>query len=76
MAGEGGEDAGDGEEYLLCQDEATLVLMANMGCIEVNPWNSRRQHLDHPDYLVIDLDPLDIAFVEVIRAAQEVAPPV
>ena len=46
--------------------------MANMGCIEVNPWNSRRQNLDNPDYLVIDLDPLDIAFGEVIRAAQEV----
>ncbi len=67
-----GEEDGDPEEYLLCQDEATLVLMASMGCIEVNPWNSRRQHLDNPDYLVIDLDPLDIAFAEVIRAAQEV----
>ncbi len=67
-----GEKDGDPEEYLLCQDEATLVLMANMGCIEVNPWNSRRQNLDNPDYLVIDLDPLDIAFGEVIRAAQEV----
>lgn len=67
-----GEEDGDPEEYLICQDEATLVLMANMGCIEVNPWNSRRQNLNKPDYLVIDLDPLDIAFVEVIRAAQEV----
>jgi bifunctional non-homologous end joining protein LigD len=64
-------DDDDPEEYLLCQDEATLTLMANMGCIEVNPWNSRRQHLDNPDYLVIDLDPLDIAFAEVITVAQE-----
>lgn len=64
-------DDGDPEEYLLCQDEATLTLMANMGCIEVNPWNSRRQHLDNPDYLVIDLDPLDISFAEVIKVALE-----
>ncbi len=65
-------DDDDPEEYLLCQDEATLTLMANMGCIEVNPWNSRWQHLDNPDYLVIDLDPLDIAFAEVINTALEV----
>ena len=67
-----GDEDGDAEEYLLCQNEATLVLMASLGCIEVNPWNSRRQNLNNPDYLVIDLDPLDIAFVEVIKAAQEV----
>jgi bifunctional non-homologous end joining protein LigD len=65
-------DDDDPQEYLLCQDEATLTLMANMGCIEVNAWNSRRQHLDNPDYLVIDLDPLDISFAEVVKAALEV----
>ncbi len=27
-------------EYLLCNDRATLLYMANLGCIELNPWNS------------------------------------
>src|SRR5438105_14336399 len=27
--------------YLVCDDEATLIYMANLGCIEINPWHSR-----------------------------------
>lgn len=55
--------------FFVCQDEATLVYMANLGCIEINPWLSRLQTLDYPDYLVIDLDPEDIPFGKVIEAA-------
>jgi bifunctional non-homologous end joining protein LigD len=58
--------------YLICNDKATLILMANMGCIEINPWNSRIPKLLNPDWLVIDLDPEKISFKEVVRAAQEV----
>lgn len=58
-------------EYLLCQNEATLLYMANLGCIEINPWNSRKNNLDHPDYSVIDIDPSDKnTFEEVIEVAQ------
>lgn len=56
-------------KFFLCQDEATLVFMANLGCIEINPWLSRVQNLNNPDYFVIDLDPEDIAFDKVIEAA-------
>jgi bifunctional non-homologous end joining protein LigD len=56
--------------YLICRDEAALVYLANWGCIELNPWNSRLDSLDNPDYLVIDLDPQDIAFSGVIEVAQ------
>lgn len=63
-------------EYLLCQDEATLLYMANLGCIEINPWNSRIQNLDKPDYAVIDLDPSEKntfdEVIEVAQAAQEI----
>ncbi|MGD0230248.1 MAG: DNA ligase D [Syntrophorhabdales bacterium] len=55
--------------YLLCQDEATLVYMANLGCIEINPWHSRIGRLDNPDYMVLDIDPLDTPFHEVVRTA-------
>ncbi|HSF54046.1 MAG TPA: DNA ligase D [Algoriphagus sp.] len=58
-------------DYMLCQNEATLVYMANLGCIEINPWNARIGHLDKPDYIVIDLDPSEKnTFKEVIEVAQ------
>jgi bifunctional non-homologous end joining protein LigD len=44
-------------DYLVCNNEATLLWMINMGCIDVNPWNSRVQTPDEPDWIVIDLDP-------------------
>lgn len=60
-------------EYLLCQNEATLLYMANLGCIEINPWHSKVGNLDAPDYGVIDLDPSDKnTFEEVIEVAQAV----
>ena len=59
--------------YLLCQNEAALLYMANLGCIEINPWNSRIGELDKPDYALIDLDPSDTnSFDEVITVAQAV----
>ena len=59
-------------KYLVCNDEATLIYMANLGCIEINPWSSRTSNLDKPDYLVIDLDPEEISFDNVIKVAIEV----
>jgi bifunctional non-homologous end joining protein LigD len=58
--------------YMFCQDKATLIYMANLGCIEINPWNSRLSNLDKPDYIIIDLDPQDVPFKEVIKVAQAV----
>lgn len=56
-------------DYLICNNEATLAYMVNLGCIEVNPWLSRTSHLDHPDHVVMDLDPEDISFKAVIETA-------
>jgi bifunctional non-homologous end joining protein LigD len=58
--------------YLLCQNEETLLYIANLGCIEINPWNSRLGSLDEPDYLILDLDPQDVPFKEVTAAAQHI----
>jgi bifunctional non-homologous end joining protein LigD len=55
--------------YLLCQDEATLVYMANLACIEINPWNSSLPDLERPDYTVVDLDPHEIGFDAVVKTA-------
>lgn len=51
------ESTGEQVDYILCNDKATLMYLNNLGCIELNPWNSRVKWLDFPDYLVIDLDP-------------------
>jgi len=56
-------------DYLICNDEATLVYMVNLGCIEINPWHSRYQKEDMPDYLMMDLDPGDIGFKHVVDTA-------
>jgi len=64
---------GEDKEFLVGDDEATLLWMASLGCIEMNPWFSRTAHPDNPDYCVIDLDPADkTTFEQVIKAAQEV----
>src|SRR5699024_1056173 len=56
--------------YLLCQNEATLLYMANLGCIELNSWNSRISSLDKPDYAIIDLDPSkENTFEQIIETA-------
>lgn len=57
-------------DYLLCNNKATLLYMANLGCIEINPWHSTTKKLDNPDYLIIDIDPSDKnTFDDVIDAA-------
>jgi bifunctional non-homologous end joining protein LigD len=58
--------------YLICNDKATLLYMANLGCIEINPWNSRITKPENPDWMVIDLDPEKIAFTSVVKVALEV----
>ncbi len=63
---------GEHKEYLVGNDEATLLWMASLGCIEMNPWFSRVQSPDNPDYCVIDLDPDKNTFDQVISAALEV----
>ncbi|MFA6087138.1 DNA ligase D [Mucilaginibacter sp.] len=63
---------GEDKDYLVGHDEATLLWMASLGCIEMNPWFSRVQSPDNPDYCVIDLDPDKNTFDQVISAALEV----
>jgi len=62
-------DDGKKNNYLVGNDEATLLWMATLGCIEMNPWFSRIQSPDNPDYCVIDLDPDKNTFDQVIQTA-------
>ncbi|HAX50101.1 MAG TPA: non-homologous end-joining DNA ligase [Ignavibacteria bacterium] len=55
--------------YYVCTDEASLLYMVNLGCIEINPWFSTTKKINNPDYLAIDLDPLNISFKKVVETA-------
>ncbi len=57
-------------EYLVCNNEASLLYMASLGSIEMNPWSSTVQKPDNPDWCVIDLDPDKNTFNQVIKVAQ------
>jgi len=55
--------------YIIGDDEATLLYMVNLGCIEINPWLSSYKTPENPDYVVIDLDPHDVPFSHAVDAA-------
>ncbi len=45
--------------------------MVNLGCIDIHPWSSRVSSLEHPDFAILDLDPLDVSFRDVVKVAIE-----
>lgn len=55
--------------YILIQDEASLLYAVNLGSIDFHPFLSTIQQLDKPDYLIFDLDPNEIEFECVIEIA-------
>jgi bifunctional non-homologous end joining protein LigD len=59
--------------YVLGNNLATLIWSVNLGCIEVHPWLSRAADLDHPSYIIFDLDPMPPAgFTAAIPIAQAI----
>ncbi len=57
-------------DYIICNDAQTLAYLNNLGCIELNPWNSTTRTPGKPDYLVIDIDPSEKnSFDQVIETA-------
>jgi bifunctional non-homologous end joining protein LigD len=56
--------------YIVVDDRAGLLHLANLGCIDQNPAMSRVESLDHPDFVLIDLDPVDCEYDRIVEAAQ------
>jgi len=54
-------------EFPLINDLPSLVWVINLGCIDLNPWYSRADDWDHPDFLHFDLDPSPGATFETVR---------
>jgi bifunctional non-homologous end joining protein LigD len=64
------ESANKDIDYIVCDNQATLTYLNNLGCIEINPWHSTLKALDNPDYLIIDIDPSEKnTFEQVVDAA-------
>jgi len=59
--------------YAVCNSTAALLWLTHLGCIDHDPWSSRADDLDHPDYLFLDLDPTKgTPFSTVVEVAREV----
>ena len=58
--------------YFVVQNVESLVYLANMGAIPIHAWHSRITDLAHPDWCVLDLDPKDAPFANVITVAKAV----
>jgi bifunctional non-homologous end joining protein LigD len=57
-------------EFPLIQDLAGLLWVVNLGSIDLNPWYSRCDDVERPDYLHFDLDPTPHApFEQVLETA-------
>jgi bifunctional non-homologous end joining protein LigD len=56
--------------YFVCDDEDSLLYIANLGCIPIHIWASSVGSLEQCDWCVIDLDPKEAPFSDVIRCAQ------
>lgn len=56
-------------EYFLCNDEESLLYLANLGAIPLHIWSSRIGALDRPDWCILDLDPKGAPFRDVARIA-------
>jgi len=55
--------------YFIGADRDQLLYIANMGAIAQNPWSSRVQFVERPDFAIFDLDPVDAPYSVVQKVA-------
>jgi bifunctional non-homologous end joining protein LigD len=63
-------DDEESKTRVICDDKASLLYLANLGCIDQNPYMSRMATLEHPDFILIDLDPYHCGYDRIVEAAQ------
>jgi bifunctional non-homologous end joining protein LigD len=67
------EERGGEMQYILANTRAALLYLTNLGCIDHNPWSSRADSQDNPDYVFFDLDPTPgTPFSAVVHIAREI----
>ena len=60
----------DAKTRVIADDKPSLLYLANLGCIDQNPYMSRLGSLDNPDFILIDLDPYHCGYDRIVEAAQ------
>jgi bifunctional non-homologous end joining protein LigD len=61
------------EPYITLSTAEALAGLAQLGVLEVHPWGSRNDDLEHPDRIIIDLDPdAAISWNRLAESAEEV----
>ncbi len=65
-------ERGEPVRYALVNDEPTLLYLVNQGTLTFHVWASRVQDLDRPDFVLIDLDPGQASFGDVVDVAKTV----
>jgi bifunctional non-homologous end joining protein LigD len=58
-------------KYVLVNDLPTLLYLVNQGALTFHPWLSRVGTLDHPDFVLFDLDPGPVPFTDVVAVARK-----
>lgn len=56
--------------YFVCDDPESLLYLANLGTIPLHIWMSRIGSLELPDWCVLDLDPKEAPFRDVLAVAR------
>jgi len=59
--------SGRSADLVVADEVADLAWMANLGCVDLNPWPVRADDVDHPDELRVDLDPTPEASFDDVR---------
>ena len=59
-------------QYFVARTAEDLAYLANMGTIPVHMWHATTRNLDHPDWCILDLDPKQAPFSDVITLAKEI----
>ncbi|MCG8589733.1 MAG: DNA ligase D [Proteobacteria bacterium] len=60
----------DGTDYFVCNELDTLLYVVNSGAIPLHVWSARVDALERPDWLLLDLDPKDASFADVVDVAR------
>jgi bifunctional non-homologous end joining protein LigD len=61
------------EPYITLDTTEAIISLAQMNVLEIHPWGSTNEDLEHPDRLIFDLDPdADLPWLTVAAAAAEV----
>ncbi len=59
--------------YFILESAEAIAYMANMGVIPIHVWSSRAPQLEHPNWLLFDIDSKEATTAKAIRVAHEVA---